>query len=156
MANLDSINYAKINSSPAEKINPGEFNGRVKCIHDSYELDGSNVLALNDIIKSVKIPEGALILEAFLYVHQTLGATGIVQLGHDAGEDIDGNALVADPDALVAQADAGGQAVFQKSANEALIGKKIGKGGLELQVKCTEVSVVTSGKISWGVYYSID
>ena len=149
MATLNSVNYAKTQNN--QKIDPAEMNGRMKGMHDSYTLPGV-VLAANDEVNSSFIPEGAIITNAWIK-SPSLGTTGILQMGLRAHVDEDGAAVAEDPDGLVASADAGGQAVFQNNGTEDLIGSKIGKGGAQVFLKCTEVSTLTAVKFEWHVEY---
>lgn len=150
MATLDSVNYAK--EKAGSKVAPGEQNGRVKGNYDSYSLGGS-VIANNDEIESIKIPEGAIIVDAWLK-SPSMGATGIFNLGLRAFEDADEASVAEDADGLVQAADAGGQAVMKRAdLTSALIGKKVGKGGARVFVQCSEVTVATSGKVEWFVDY---
>lgn len=132
------------------KVPPGHLNGRKKGIHDYYDL--SAAIANNAEIDSLYIPEGAIILDAWIK-SPTMGATGIFQLGCRAFEDSAEASVAEDPDGLVALADAGGQAVFQRAATEALIGTKVGKGGAQLFLKCIEITVATSGRVQWHVEF---
>lgn len=147
MATLNSVNYAKTQNN--QKVSPGEDNARAKGIYDSYTLPGV-VLAANDEINSLFIPEGAIITEAWIK-SPSLGTTGIVSMGLRAFSDIDESAIAEDPNGLVNQADAGGQAVMKRISTEALLGKKIGKGGAQVFLFCDEVSTETDIKIEWHV-----
>lgn len=149
MATLNSYNAAKLSNK--SKIAPGEFNGRLKGIFDKLVMTA--VLANNDEVDSLTIPEGALIVEAWVK-SPSLGVTGIVNLGLRAFEDIDGNTIPEDSDGLVQAADAGGQAVMKRAdLNSALIGKKVGKGGAQVFLHCSEVSVESDETIEWFVGY---
>lgn len=145
---MDSKNLAII--SAGKKVSPGQEDGRVKGLYDSFTL--TEVLALNAEIDSLYIPEGALITNAWIK-SPSLGSTGTVQMGLRAHENSDAGDVPEDSDGLVASADAGGQAVFQRNAGEALIGKTIGKGGAQVFLTCTEASTATSGTIEWVVEY---
>lgn len=147
MALLNSVNYAKTQNN--QKVSPGEDNARSKGIYDSYTLPGV-VLANNDEINSLFIPEGAIITEAWIK-SPSLGTTGIINLGLRAFDDIDENSIAEDPNGLVDAADAGGQAVMKRISTEALLGKKIGKGGAQVFVTCSEVSTNDDVKMEWHV-----
>lgn len=135
------------------KVGPGEFNGREKAILDSYDLDVLGIAVANNLeVDSLVLPEGAIIVDAWVK-SPSMGATGIFQLGLRSHLDKAGATVAEDSDGLVASADAGGQAVFQRNGVEALIGQKIGKGGAELFLKCIEVSVAITGIVKWKVAY---
>lgn len=151
MATLNAVNYAKTQDNA--KVEPGEDNSHKRGMYDSYTLQGA-VLAANDEINSLKLPEGALITGAWIK-SPSLGTTGIVSLGLRAHTDYDGNSVSEDANGLVDQADAGGQAVKKDGSTEALIGSKIGKGGAQAFIFCDEVSTNDDVKIEWHIEYLI-
>lgn len=142
MANIDAVNYAKKNAVPSEKIAPGDANGFLYHAYDEVTLLAE--LAVNDIIRTgIVVPAGARVVEAYV-ISPSLGATGILQLG-----------TAADPDALIAAADAGGQAIKAMSdAGAADLEVKLAVD-TNYQLKCTEVSASGTGKkIQVAVIYS--
>ena len=155
MAQLLGINYAKTQASPKDRVDPSEYNARSKVIHEKFvNVVGSPILN-GDTIQGMKIPEGALIHDAKIKIGNG-GATGILDLGHGAGLDIDGNAIAADSDGFVQQADAGGQTVFKRADNgSASIGFKVGQGGLDILATCTE-DFVNDVTVEFWVEYSLE
>jgi len=152
MAVLKGANKTLIDSSPKEKINPGKQNSRIKIIHDTYSgpIGNGDTIVLGD-----KIPEGALIKGAKLKSSNG-GATGILDLGCQAFSDLDGNAVAADQNGLVDQADAGGQKVMKRDgADSDLLGKVVGQGGAQIEATCTEAYAV-DGDIEIFVEYSLE
>jgi len=146
MANLYGSNYTKaFINVPSEKIEPGEFAGKMKVAYDEYDLDGLGVvLAANDIIYLMKIPAGARILEAIID-SPSLGTTGIVQLG-----------TIADPDRYIASADAGGQAVRARMPEGADGAFEELSVETQLALKCTEISTEITGIVKVSVHYVMD
>lgn len=104
------------------KVYGGEINGRKKVLTDKYLFTGE--LAVNDEIDIPDLPAGAKVLDAYIAA-PSLGATGIVTLGHRATEDADGNVLAEDPDAFIASADFGGAAALVRAG---VAGKEAGIG----------------------------
>lgn len=152
MAEFNGNNYGKIYSNvPSEAIGIGEFSGKVKMLFDSFTCE-QNVYAINDIVKmGAKLPKGARVLEAVL-VSPSLGTTGIMQLGF-ANNGVD----VADPDAFIASADAGGADVKAlMPAGAAGLGKKF-EAETEIQIKFTEASDAANGlEIKAWLLYVLD
>ena len=91
------------NIAAGKKIWGGEINGRVKVLHEKITLTGD--LAVNDTILGPKLPANAMVVDAYVRIPATLGATGIVSLGHGASVDASGAAITLDADAFVAAAD---------------------------------------------------
>lgn len=139
---------------PEQKVNPGSFNTRVKVIPIKKLLDRQ--YAADDEILGMTIPENAKILDAQLRVDGSTGTGGQFQMGLKAGfiydEDSENEDKIEDftedPEALIggAGADAGGQAAFARMGSASnLLGanngrKRVGLGGLQVFVKCTEDS----------------
>jgi len=154
MANFNGVNYAKTIAVPAQKANPGEINGRVKWLHESYTCV-ANVYAIGDIILGPKLPAGAKVIDA-LVRSPSLGTTGIIDLGFAASTDLDGTAITADPNGLVSGADAGGQAVHKKMSTEAGFMQDFGAEA-QVQAIFTEASdAADTLVIQFAVAYVID
>lgn len=149
---MDNYNAIQVNDT---KVDPSMQNAKKKVVFDEYVLLAE--LAVNDELLMNKIPEGAIILDAGCFIPTTLGATGIIDMGLKAHVDKDGSAVAEDSDSLIQQADGGGQAVYDKSGIGAVgIGKKIGKGGAQPFLICTELSAAGTGiKISAYVEYML-
>lgn len=138
MDNLESI------SVDERKIGPAKQNARVKCVMDEFTLTAE--MASGDEYLMVKIPETAIILDAYIKIPVSLGTSGKLDMGLKAHIDLDGNAIAEDLDALVFDADAGGQAVLKRSdlTSVALL-RQIGKGGAQPFLRASELSDVGDG-----------
>lgn len=162
-------NLQKGENFPKERILPGEYNTKIKVLKMKRTLD--TIIALNDEINGPSLPEGALVLDAYIRISGTAGATGIFTLGHRAGKVIDPSLegesaltkdVVEDPDAFVQDADAGGQAVLKRAAAASILGEslgKVGRGGLQVFAKCTEVTGDTDNNsvlFEAAVFYSLE
>ena len=63
---------------PSVKINPGDVSGEVKFAYFDYTITAVSVA--NDIIKLMKLPKNAKVLDACLSFPD-LGTTGVLELG---------------------------------------------------------------------------
>lgn len=149
MAQLNANNYQLTQNAPSSQLPKGELNGRVKTMFDEIVLAAE--LAANDEINLYKLPAGARVIEAMI-VSPSLGATGILQLGHRANAE-----LAEDADAFIASADAGGQAVkAQMPAGSAGLLKKF-ESETQIYSKCTELSAAGTGlTIKFLISYVVD
>lgn len=139
---------------PQQKVNPGSFNTRVKVVSVKKLLDRQ--YEPNDEILGLKLPENAKILDAQLRVDGSTGTGGQFQMGLKAGFIYDEASenedkledFAEDAEALIGGtgADSGGQAAFARMGIASnLLGanngeKRVGLGGLQVFVKCTEAS----------------
>jgi hypothetical protein len=154
MAILNGDNYgANLDNFPPEKIAPSKINNEMGVLTEEITLAAE--LAVNDEVLGPFIPEGAKIIDAYVKIDSSTGAGGIVDLGYKAGLDRDGNAVGEDQNALVDQADAGGQAVLERADQDSAgIGLIVGKGGLQSFLKCTEATTTGTGvKVSYAISY---
>jgi len=158
MAILNGLNYAKSQAFPIEKTDPSEVDTRVKCVSEKYDMSTLGVVLANgDEILGPFIPEGAKIVDAAIKIDTSMGASGILDMGLKAFTNKAGTALVEDQNALVNQADAGGQAVFKRSlAGDVGIGQQVGLGGAQIFAKCTEASTTTNNIIEMFVFYMLE
>ena len=138
---------------PKLKIAPNEINNQLDCLTEEITLTAE--LAANDEILGPILPEGCKVIDAMVRIPASLGGGGILTLGHKAGVDLDGNAIGEDDNSFVTNADAGGQAVLERSGPDSVgIHLKPGKGGLQTFLKCTEASTAGVGvKISYSITY---
>jgi hypothetical protein len=126
------------------KYPPGEYNGNVKMLMDTYTFPGA-VFSASDFILIGTLPVGARVVGAGIRIPASLGTTGIFDLGTDA-----------DPNGFVSGCDGGGQAAVKQSSTEALIGTKY---SVETDVKldCTEATDVATGlTVTAWVKYVVD
>lgn len=170
MASFNDVNLGKsADLYPPQKTDPTEVNSRIKSIRLKYNMNA--VIAVNDEILGSLIPENALIHDALVKISGSTGAGGIFDFGLKAGSVIDSDssnedsleAFAEDQDALILAADAGGQAVFKRAGLGSLflngMNKRVGKGGLQPFLKCTEATtttVATPREIEAIVYYSLE
>lgn len=162
-------NYQLTQNFPIEKSSPGQYNCKVKVLKMKKNLDV--IVAINDEIDGLKLPEGALVLDAYIKIASTAGTTGIFDLGLRAGfvqdESLEGHLAlevpyVEDPNGLVQAADAGGQAVLKRAAAASIMGEslgKVGKGGLQVFATCTEATqdtVANPAQFEAAVIYSLE
>ena len=157
MATFNTTNYQKaFVDRPREKANKGEVAGRVRMMLGQIVLDGSQ--AVGDLIKVGKLPANSRVVMGAIYVNKSLGATGILDLGHAGGEDEEGNAIAADQDAFVQGADAGGQAAYKQSDSTSEGLKERFGGETTLQAQVTEAldGSVTDGVAVFQIWYVND
>jgi len=153
MADLSGVNYAKEIAKPSLKIENGEVFGSVHYLREEYALAGA-VLAIGDTISGPMLPKGARVIDAAVKVSASLGTGGILDLGYLASADA---VEVADPNAFVIGADAGGQAVLSKAAiASAGLDKKF-DAPVRTQAIMTEASSATTGvTVSFWIAYVLN
>ena len=122
---------------PKVSYPPGELGGTPKKLIERITLSAAR--QVGDVDYVGKLPANSFVTDAKVFISKSLGATGIVDLGHAASTDESGNAISADSDGLVDRADGGGQAAL-KRANEASpsLFKRFGEE-TELYLTWTEV-----------------
>jgi hypothetical protein len=155
MATLEGINYAKVSAEPSQKVLKGEVSGRVKVLYDEHTFAG-NVNAIADIVKiGSLLPKGARVLGAKVKC-PSLGTTGILSFGYAVSADAV-EAADADGFIVVAQIDAGGQAVLGvDTAASAAVGKQFA-ADVQPQLVFTEASDAAAGKkIQCWIEYVLD
>jgi hypothetical protein len=150
MASYNGDNYQKaFVTKPSEKIEKGEFAGKKRIVIEHKVLDVA--LAVNDEILGPFIPADSIVTGAKVKINKSLGATGIFSLGYKAnGVD------VADLDAFIVSADAGGQAVLANPiSTSAGIYKRFTKD-TQIVLVCTEVMAgsVLDAVVTFEVEYS--
>lgn len=163
MATLYTDNFQKQwIDKPNKPFNKGEVAGRSRFLVGRLSNAELAALASGDTINIGYLPANSVILDAYVKIGKSLGATGIVTLGHGAttDENFDGSevAIAADPDGIVASADGGGQAAFARAdLSSAIIGKRIGSETL-ISAVCTESvdGSVTDGEILFVIVYAND
>lgn len=150
MATLLGVNYTKqFDNVPSEKIPAGEQFGDVHVAYDKYTMEAA--LADGDIIKMMKLPAGAKVIDAIIKTDKSLGATGILDFGW-AANGVD----AADQNGLINQADGGGQALATHATPGAPGLMKTFSVETQLQAQCTELSVATDAVIEVIVMYVIN
>ena len=141
MAEFYTDNYQKqYIDKPAQPFNKGEVAGRNRILMGRVTV--SDALTVSDTILVGFIPANSVIVDAKIIVSKSLGATGILELGHGASstEALEGqsSAISADSNGLVSAADAGGQAVLKRADNtNPILGKRLG-AETAIYATCTE------------------
>ena len=153
---VNAINAALTAAKPPLKLDVTENHGRQRRSYDSFLIASADELALNDVIKMMKLPKGACIYDAMLSMPAS-GATGQVQIGWPVSSD---GLQVADLDALYtsAQADPGNAAIDKLVLSSVQAGYNL-KLAAEVQVQMTAVEVTAdAGGDLWEleVHYTLD
>lgn len=150
MAASKAVNAALIAAN--KKANIGEINGHVKVMYDRIVGERA-VYAISDTIDiGGKLPKGARILDAKVK-SASLGTTGIMDFGYAASEEPT-PLEVADPNAFVVGADAGGQAVLQGPlSTNTSVGKKL-LSAVQPQIVFTEATTAATDVVieAWIAY----
>jgi hypothetical protein len=157
MATLYGVNATKRLANPATLEAQGEKNSPIKVAFDQYTLTAA--LAQNDVIKLMKLPAGARVLDVVLNMSASLDASGgTVDVGWEANS-VD----AADADGFMDDVVATAAATFMMSDDEGTrpgMFKQFSPLGGETQVTITADAAggldATSGTISLAVYYVID
>lgn len=156
MATKNMDNYkASFVDKPSEKYPKGEVAGRLRLLRDQFTLEGDE--NSGDELLAGFIPANSIIVDGWMAVDKSLGATGIFTLGHLATEDQDGGAIAKDADAIVGSVDGGGQAAFTRADNGAILGKRLG-AETQVYAACTEDldGAVTDAILDFCVFYVND
>lgn len=149
MATKYGVNHTlKYINVPSEKVPAKEETGKVRLAYDSFVFDAE--LAVNDVIKLMKLPKGAKVVDAIVKA-PSLGATGIFDLGYEAnGVD------VADPNGFVSAADFGGAAAAKRMELEDGVFKEMGAES-QVILTCTELTAAAATKkIEVAVFYVLE
>lgn len=141
MATVYGANYTRAYITvPPAKIPPGEIRGEVKVAYDEITLAAD--LAVNDVIKMMKLPANSRILDATL-MSPSMGALGIVSVGTESNG-TDG----ADPDSLIlaSAGDFGGQAILAKPGiGCSAVGYEY-TVETQISITCTEATTAGTGR----------
>lgn len=152
MANKYGVNATKRDVSvPSVKIAPGEVGGAVQFAYDEYSLTAD--LAANDVIKLMKLPAGARVLDVVVNsADLDSGATGEIKVGW-AANGVD----AADDDGFITALD-----IHTAAAAKAMSSLQAAAGYFKKFTVETQVEIVisgdtnaTSGKIMLGVQYVV-
>jgi hypothetical protein len=149
MATFYGINATKRdNSVPAQKIDAMDVQGRVRVAYDEITLAGA--ITTSDVIKMMKLPAGARILDAHL-VSADLGTTGTLNVGwEDNG--VDGAAASG----IFSAADVNSAALSAKMA-ATYSTNLLKKFSAETQISIVPAANTTAGgKVALAVYYVLD
>lgn len=151
MSTKYSSQMTKALASPQQLIEQGDVAGRVHLAYAEYDLAGD--LAAGDVIKMLKLPQGARVVDVILASADLDASGGTLDVGWEAnGTD------AADQDGFLAVVD-----VTSAITTNMLAASENGAGhfvqfSAETQVSITTVgdTDATSGKIKLAVLYALD
>ena len=149
MAN--SIQYAKTQSTPSEKLNTNELAGRVRVAFAQYEAD-----AEESTITMFTIPNGARLLSGSVS-YDALGASTTISVGYAAHTDADGTAVALDVDqykAAAASTSAESVAVLDTIALDKNVVTDANEDGVPVTV--TLAGADGTGTIQLQMFYVLD
>jgi hypothetical protein len=138
-------------TTPALKIKPNEFGGRVRVAYASYEA-----AAVQDTIEMFNLPNGARILSGEL-VHDALGASTTLSVGHAAYTNSAGDAVALDVDEFKAAAASTSITTVDVAATSALGKNSVvdaNEDGLPVTVVIGGANA--TGTIELTMYYVVD
>ena len=142
MATTYSVQKTKWDqNTPTTKINPTEMRGRVRIAYASYEASAVAV----GTIEMFNLPNGARILSGEV-VHDALGASTTVSVGHAAYNNADGTAVALDVDEFKAAAASTGIATVAIAATSALGRNSV----VDADSTGMPITVVTAGAAATG------
>lgn len=108
----DNFQAARI-TRPNDKFKAGELTGKKRVLIGKLVLPAA--LAIGDTIELGDIPANSRVVGAKILINKSLGATGIISLGHGGTENIEGDSIALNNTGICAVADAGGQAAYSVS-----------------------------------------
>ena len=124
------------NQEPTAKIPANENYGRVRVLYDSYTVDAADEFGTSGIIKCMKIPKGARLLDAAV-VCPAVGANGIFDIGWAAGATATEAAV---GDGIFDGIDPGAAAVDARMLGTVGGWNKTFNEEVEVQIDCTEAT----------------
>jgi len=133
---------------PSNKIAPGDISGKV--LHAAFSITTPTIVAIDDIIKLVRLPKGAKLL-MFRYTAADLGSAGDLDIGWSSSVSIDPNdsGEAGSRTGIAAAVDFNAAA----SANTYYPNREFA-AAVDLQFQATEATTA-SGLISGYVLYTI-
>ena len=122
----DNFQAARVDR-PNDKFKKGELGGKLRCLIGTIVVPED--LALNDVIEIGDVPANSRIIGGQILINKSLGATGILAIGHGSSvEEDSGDAIALDNLGVTAVADAGGQAAYASNgAGQDIITKRLGE-----------------------------
>jgi len=136
---------------PSEKIRVQDQHGRMRIARDKFTLTA--VLALNDVIRMMKLPAGAKLYEAEIN-SDDLGTTGDLEIGWAASDE---GGEAADQDGIFPTLDVNAAAVArQKMLNSVPGFLKLFTEEVEVQIVATEATTAAVGNIELIIWYTVD
>lgn len=156
MATLTTVNGVNATlraNVPSEKVIANQQYGRVRHLYDEYTVDAADEFGTSGLIKMMKIPKGARVIDARVVCPAT-GATGIFDIGWAAGA---GGVELADADGFFAGIDPGAAAVDAKMVGTRPGWQKTFAEEVEVQIDCTEATAAMAGlKIALEIQIVVD
>jgi hypothetical protein len=152
MATLYGTNATKLQVTlPHDFLDPGEQNGRLRVAYDDYTASG--VLTSGDVIRFMKLPIGARIINAFLS-HDDFGTAGTLNLGWEASAD---SVESANSSGLLSSVDLNAAANVPFQWENAPSSGLLKKFSAEVQISATITQTSsTSGTIKCCMLYVVD
>ena len=148
MAN--SIQYAKIASTPSEKVKTNELYGRVRSAFAEYEASAEQAT-----ITMFVIPNGARIVRSRLG-HDALGSSTTLSIGHAAYVNAAGTTVALDVDEYKAAAASTSLTSFNIAATTALGENSVVDAPEGLVVTATTAGANATGLITVQMTYVLD
>ena len=150
MAALYGANYTNAYvDQPTVPYPAGEQNGKIRVLFDS--LTWASAVTSGDTVSIGKIPAGARVVDARVFVPASSGTNGIFTLGY-AANGVDS----LDADAFIVSADCGGQKVWAVPTLDSAGMMKKFTVETEIQLACTETTSNASGVIYAEIQYIMD
>lgn len=128
-------------NSPPSMVPANEWYGRVRHLYDSYTVGASDEFGTSGLIKMMKIPKGARLIDAQVVCPAT-GATGVFDIGWAAGATA---AEAADADGIFVGIDPGAAAVDANMAGTVAGWNKTFSEEVQVQIDCTEATAAMAG-----------
>jgi hypothetical protein len=151
MATLTTVKGANLTNKEAEpsvKIDASQEYGKLRIMYDSYTVDSADEFGTSGLIRMMKIPKGARLIDAEVSMPAS-GATGQFEVGwaDSADLDEDGNAVeAADPNGIFTTQDPGDAAVDRSRMLSTVPGyMKRFDAEVEVQVDFTEATADSGG-----------
>lgn len=152
----DNFKKARIDR-PNDKFNKGELGGKLRCLIGNFVVPAD--LANDAEIEIGSIPANSRILGGQILINKSLGADGILSIGHDvSAEEESGEEIAKSNTGVTAVADAGGQAAYSTNgAAQTVIQKRLGKE-TRIYAHCSEAvdGTVDDALATFIVYYVND
>lgn len=158
LTTVSGVNYAKEVSNPPVALASQQSYGRVRFAYDEYTVDSADEFGTSGLIKLMKIPKGARLVDAHVVCPAT-GATGIFDVGWAASAELSGGVALelADADGIFAGIDPGAAAVDSRMAGTVAGWNKTFAAEVQVQADCTEATA-DMGTLTFklAIFYVVD
>lgn len=158
LTTVSGVNYAKEVSVPPVALAAQQSYGRVRYAYDEYTVDAADEFGTSGLIKLMKIPKGARLIDARVVCPAT-GATGIFDIGWAASAELSGGSAVeaADADGIFVGIDPGAAAVDAKMAGTVNGFNRTFAAEVQVQADCTEATAdMGTLTLKLGIFYVVD